>query len=333
MAVHFIVDDQSNEVRYLCPVTKQTVSGTYFNDTWTTIANDECRLGEGWFQYTFYGTGVEIAASTSIAEEDFYVKIDNEPWVMQHGRGRYESPPLSDGLHTVSYAAGQLVFPILDYLVVKAGYTTPLQDRNIIVDNVDTSITYNGAWTTEAIPPIILDSYTTSYHNITHWSTTVGDTFQFQFTGSSLTIFGTFINISFGQTFLATYTVDDVPITEAMPMGTLDGMPMTQLFSTEVTGGNHTVLVNITQISPPLSVGFDFLTYDASFASLESMPGYAAPSSSSHRISAAAIAGGVIGVISFIGAMLLLIVLLRKRYRKMKQKDGRMDREGWSELK
>lgn len=91
---------------------------------------------------------------------------------------------LSDGQHTISYAAGQVDLPLaFDYLTVTAGSSTPLQDRTIIVDDTDPLLKYDGKWATQNPSSILDDFSTASFRNTTHWSTTVGDNVQFQFTG------------------------------------------------------------------------------------------------------------------------------------------------------
>ncbi|GLB38318.1 putative ribosomal L28 family protein [Lyophyllum shimeji] len=339
MAVRYVIDDQSDELRYLCPIMPETVSGSYYNNTWTTIADDSCRIGVGWFQYSFYGTGVQIGTSTSSTDEDFYVKVDSQSWVAQHGRGLYVSPPLQDGPHTVSYAAGQLYFPLFDYIVVTAGPSTPLAERTIIVDDSDSSILYNGGWSTEQ-PSITLDPTITPFQNTTHWSTAVGDTIKFQFTGTGFSIYGTLSNNSIGATFSATYTIDGVPTPASMSKDTSDGLLMTQFFAADVPDGNHTLLVNITDLSQPMAVGFDFLTYNASFTSIGQMPGYGSPpvtAPSRKTSSAGAIAGAVIGSIVFVGGAILLAFLLRRKRRARTPQDIERiklrDSGGWSELK
>ncbi|KAG5734033.1 hypothetical protein E4T56_gene5206 [Termitomyces sp. T112] len=268
MAVHFIVDDQSPELKYLCPVTKETVSGAYLNKTWTTTASDQCL--EGWFQYTFYGT-------------------------------------VPDEQHTLVYAPGSLDTPTFDYLIVEAGPSTPLQNQTIVVDDTDPGLIYGG------------------------------DTLEFNFSGSSVAIFGAFVNISVGHDFSATYTVDGISTVASIPDGTLDGLPMNCLFSTStMPAGNHTLSVQITQISPPLFVGFDFLMYNASFANLEEIPGYVSSSSSleQRKYLAGTLAGGVIGGVGFIFAVLVFIIILRRRNRGAGRPNvmGQKNRI-WSELK
>ena len=58
--MQYLLDDQSADIAYLCPVTHQTVLGSYFNNTWTSISDESC--GDGWFQLTF--SGACVAQST-----------------------------------------------------------------------------------------------------------------------------------------------------------------------------------------------------------------------------------------------------------------------------
>ncbi|KNZ73052.1 UPF0551 protein, mitochondrial [Termitomyces sp. J132] len=315
MAVHFIVDDQSPELKYLCPVTKETVSGAYLNKTWTTTASDQCL--EGWFQYTFYGTGVEVVIFSS-SLQNHSAKLDDSSWITQYNRGSFQSPLVPDEQHTLVYAPGSLDTPTFDYLIVEAGPSTPLQNQTIVVDDTDPGLIYGGNWSTQIPFPMPRDLSTAFFRDTTHWSKNAGDTLEFNFSGSSVAIFGAFVNISVGHDFSATYTVDGISTVASIPDGTLDGLPMNCLFSTStMPAGNHTLSVQITQISPPLFVGFDFLMYNASFANLEEIPGYVSSSSSleQRKYLAGTLAGGVIGGVGFIFAVLVFIIILRRRNR------------------
>ncbi|KAH0586164.1 hypothetical protein H2248_007428 [Termitomyces sp. 'cryptogamus'] len=334
MAVHFIVDDQSPELKYLCPVTKETVSGAYLNKTWTTTASDQCL--EGWFQYTFYGTGVEVVIFSS-SLQNHSAKLDDSSWITQYNRGSFQSPLVPDEQHTLVYAPGSLDTPTFDYLIVEAGPSTPLQNQTIVVDDTDPGLIYGGNWSTQIPFPMPRDLSTAFFRDTTHWSKNAGDTLEFNFSGSSVAIFGAFVNISVGHDFSATYTVDGISTVASIPDGTLDGLPMNCLFSTStMPAGNHTLSVQITQISPPLFVGFDFLMYNASFANLEEIPGYVSSSSSleQRKYLAGTLAGGVIGGVGFIFAVLVFIIILRRRNRGAGRPNvmGQKNRI-WSELK
>ena len=195
-----LVDDQDSRINYLCPSLKQIVASSYSNDTWTTIQSADC--SNGWFEYVFYGalfsylsfapsstrnigTGVHIAASVAHPTQDVSVKLDDGQFIPQPGNGHYDSPVLADGRHTVTYAIGNVsLVPVFDYLTVDAGPSTQLNGSTLIVDDSDTAITYSGGWTTNPPHPLSFDYSTSLYKNTTHWSSTVGDTLEFKFTGS-----------------------------------------------------------------------------------------------------------------------------------------------------
>jgi len=130
------------------------------------------------------GTGVHIAASVAHPTQDVSVKLDDGHFIPQPGNGHYHSPVLADGRHTVTYAIGNVsLIPVFDYLTVEAGTSTPLNGSTLIVDDSDTAIKYSGDWTTSPPHPLSFDYSTSLYKNTTHWSSTVGDTIEFKFTG------------------------------------------------------------------------------------------------------------------------------------------------------
>ncbi|KAG6837627.1 hypothetical protein H0H93_006148 [Arthromyces matolae] len=312
MTIHYIVDDQSPELEYLCPVTKEQVSGSYYNKTWTTTASNEC--ADGWFQHTFAGTSVE-AMTFSWTPQNHSGKIDSSPWVTQYNRGYFSSGPLTDGQHTFVYASGALKTPAFDYLVIGAGHSTSLHNRTIIVDDADSNIVYSGNWSTQVPSPTAVDFSTASFRDTTHWAMDAGASFQYNFNGNSIAIFGSFANISTAShDFSASFNIDGLSTVASIPDGTLDGLPMTCLFSAPILpAGNHTLSVNITAIPSPLAFGFDFLVYNASFSSV--MADSAAPASSiSHRKApTGAMVGGLVGGIAFVLGIVAVIFWLRRR--------------------
>lgn len=132
----------------------------------------------------FLGTQTRIWASASQRNQNYSVKIDDGPFVVQSGDGYFESPILNDGQHTVTYSAGDTsLYPALDYLTVTAGPSTQLLGRTVIVD--DTEIPeFSGQWSTEPPTPFVLSRPSALYKNTTHWTRTVGDTFTFHFNGA-----------------------------------------------------------------------------------------------------------------------------------------------------
>lgn len=126
---------------------------------------------------------MQVAASAN--QGDFSVKIDDGAFVPQTGAG-YESPVLPDGEHTLTYAfdGARGALTVFDFLTVSAGPSTPLMDRTLIVDDADDAVNFIGQWSTT--PPSNSDDSdfsTKLYQDTTHWSSSVGDVLEFQFTG------------------------------------------------------------------------------------------------------------------------------------------------------
>lgn len=208
MTVSLLVDDQDSQIQYLCPSLHQIVTGSYYNNTWSTVESESC--SSGWFQYTFngalllegpyvifigltslllrVGVGVQVSASVANAGQNYQVKIDDGSFVPQTGHGSYQSPVLPDGKHTITYASSfsSRTPPSFDYLAVTPGPSTPLSGRTLAVDDADPAFIYSGKWTTTPLNPITFDYSTSLYRNTTHWSSTIGDTLQFNFIGASL---------------------------------------------------------------------------------------------------------------------------------------------------
>jgi hypothetical protein len=324
-----LVDDQDSRINYLCPSLKQDVAGSYSNNTWTTIQSADC--SNGWFEYVFYGTGVHIAASVAHPTQDVSVKLDDGHFIPQPGNGHYDSPVLADGRHTVTYAIGNVsLVPVFDYLTVDAGPSTPLSGSTLIVDDSDTTIKYSGSWTTSPPHPLSFDYSTSLYKNTTHWSSTVGDTIEFKFTGTSVSVYGLFSNISAGGNISATYSIDGNSTTQFVPQGSLDSVPMAQLFHADLQAGNHTLSVNVTSITSPRALGVDFIAYNSSVTSVAALPGYTQSpiqtastnhhSSASSSIHAWIITAIVLGVVLVLGLGLGGVLFARRRARRTEEK-------------
>jgi len=132
------------------------------------------------------GTGIHVSASVAQPGASYSVKIDDGPLEALSGDGSFNSPALTDGKHTITYATGSKGFPSFDFLTVTAGDSTSLDGQTLVVDDADSSITYSGNWATSAPSPVSFDYSTSLYRDTTHWSSSVGDNMHFQFTGESL---------------------------------------------------------------------------------------------------------------------------------------------------
>jgi len=311
-AATIFVDDQDSNVQYLCPVLKERVTGSYYKNTWTSPQNTSC--GTGWFQYTFNGTGVHVAATfTNIS--DFPVRIDNDDFLLYTGNGTYDSPTLPEGQHTITYAMGNLsVFPAFDYLTVTAGPNTMLYGKTIAVDDNDKSITFRGSWSqaSQYPPSTPLDYAARLYQNTAHWTSTIGDTMEFAFQGSSLAVYGM---VAYNETALRNFTADFIidgvaqtrtPISNT----TFPFLPMVELFRTDLEDGNHTLLFNLTDIAGDRALGIDFVSYNASFD-------YLTPAPQSHgEASWAPKLGIALGSIAAVALFLTLGIVIWQRFRK-----------------
>jgi len=279
------------------------------------VENETC--SNGWFQYAFNGVGVQVSASLANTGQNFQVKIDDGPLVSQTGLGSFVSPVLPDGKHTITYATSfsSKTPPSFDYLTVTPGPSTPLSGKTLAVDDADPSFIYSGKWTTTPPNPITFDYSTSLYRNTAHWTSTIGDTLQFNFIGTSISVFGILANISSGGNISATYTIDGESRTLGIPKGTLDMLPMVQLFHSDLQAGNHTLVVNITDIAAPRALGVDLITYNASSDSLSPISSPSNKKNIGHQV------GTVIGVISCLLLLSAFIAYLWRR-RQLKQRQG-----------
>jgi len=306
----FFVDDQDSNVQYLCPVLKEKVTGSYYNNTWTSPQDSSC--GTGWFQYTFNGTGVHVAASFTNTS-DFPVRIDNNDFLLYTGNGTYDSPKLTDGQHTITYAMGNLsVLPAFDYLTVTAGPSTMLYGKTIAIDDDDPSIAFRGSWSPSSqYPPPSFNYAPTLFDGTGHWTSNVGDTMEFQFEGSSVAVYGM---VAYNTTALtnitADFIVDGVSQTYTVSTKTLPYLPMVQFFRADLQDGNHTLLFNLTDIQGERALGIDFIAYNASFNHLTPAPqGHSAPAwAPKVGIAIASIAGFAV--------LLTLFIIFWQRFRK-----------------
>lgn len=135
--------------------------------------------------------------------------------------------------------------------------------------------------------------------------------------GTSISVFGILANTSSGGNISATYTVDGISKTLGIPKGTLDMLPMVQLFHSDLQAGSHTLVVNVTDIAAPRALGIDFITYNASFDSLSS----SLPAGASNQKKLGLRVGAAIGAISCVLLLCALVAYLWRR-RQLKQRRG-----------
>ncbi|KAJ6559170.1 hypothetical protein DFH09DRAFT_1162112 [Mycena vulgaris] len=315
MGFILIVDDRDPQIQYHCPVTKETVSpGSYFRNTWTSIKSLSCGQQSGWFSHVFNGTQTRIWGSAFQTNQNYSVKIDDGPFIVQSGDGYFESPILEDGLHTVVYAAGAMsLYPTFDYLTVTAGSTTQLLGQTVIVDDSEIA-EYSGQWSTQSLTQLPLARSSAIYRNTTHWTSTVGDNFTFQFNGNSVAVYGVLPNLlnnTDSGNSSAAYIVDGVPTVVSLPSGSNQVQPMTEFFHVELEAGMHTLVFNLTEVAPSHVIGIDFVVYNSSVdTSTVQSPIVTSPKKTDHtRI----IVGATLGVLAALALFGLLIFIYRRR--------------------
>lgn len=146
--------------------------------------------------------------------------------------------------------------------------------------------------------------------------------------GTSVSVFGLFSNISTGGNISATYSIDGNSTTQFVPMGSFDSVPMTRLFHADLQAGNHTLFVNVTSITSPRALGVDFIAYNSSVTSVAALPGYTPVqaastnhlSSTSSSMHAWAITAIVLGVVLVLGLLLGGVLFARRRARRTEEK-------------
>ncbi|KAJ7266840.1 hypothetical protein C8J57DRAFT_1068625 [Mycena rebaudengoi] len=274
----------------------------------------------GAFNFTFQGTSVVFYGNTSPSDkaQTFTVAIDGDPPhpaaypAPQQYRQWYASPPLSDATHTVSL--DNMVFIDLDYAVVTAGPSTPLKGTTIIVDDNSPELIYSGKWIQNTNLFETGHGYAPGlpFQNAAHQSTTIGDSFTFQFAGTSIEVHGVFqwaVPGSVDATFVldGTSTSLSFPPTPTKPL--FDDQPNFMFFSaSNLAAGNHTLAMNVTNVEGAQGFMFDYILYSPSFDSLALKPNFAAtadPPSSKRAIPVALILACIVA-----GLVVICLVIL-----------------------
>ncbi|KAF7342472.1 Gpr1 family protein [Mycena venus] len=258
----------------------------------------------------------------------------------------------------------------LDYALVTIGEATNLKGQTILVDDSSPEITWSGNWGeknsyTTPVPcglpffpnsedfPYAFTANMSPHGNTSHTSSTIGDSFAFQFSGTSLVVSGVtpgddkgqdwFLQMEFtldGSTATANFTRDPAYVTKPH---------FTYFSSGTLKSGNHTLVGKILAAtgSPSPAAQIDYITYKPSFLTLKDKPTFdsslgnlnlshstnapgpttsPSPSANSDKIPsssrgapAGAIVGGVVGALFVVASILgVLWVVRRKRKRTPK---------------
>jgi hypothetical protein len=134
--------------------------------------------------------------------------------------------------------------------------------------------------------------------------------------GSSVSVVGITTGIASGGNITASYTLDGDSKTLSIPQGTLDSLPMVELFHADVLPGLHTLSINITSIQSPRALGIDFIAYNASFNNITPDHTVAAATNSGalHKSDVGTKVGAVFGALAGVGVLVGLSILLWRKY-------------------
>ncbi|KAJ7482948.1 hypothetical protein B0H11DRAFT_1807255 [Mycena galericulata] len=330
-----IVDDHDPRVQYT-PSTGWTTKGKpveYMSTTTasTTPGNTATFSFEG-TSLTVYGTvgpskGQGATMSFSIDNElptTFTAPGSNSSTV--HHEVLWDSGTLADGNHTLLITQTSKVEQIfLDYFLYE---TTSTAGQTIFVDDNDDSMKFSSNW---ALAP----SSEELFQNTGHVCQESECTLSFTFEGTSLQLYGAIPTGSDGSGFNSSVAIDEgthVPITLDQPEPTLTGNFLLFTSPTELSPGNHTMLLTTHNVDQFL---VDYILFtsqaDPSTASPARAPpispsaageaGVAGVASPNHNTSKsfpiAAVVGGVVGGLVFLALIFVAALLWRRRKRRL----------------
>ncbi|KAF5357387.1 hypothetical protein D9758_005831 [Tetrapyrgos nigripes] len=291
----------------------------------------------------FQGTSISFTgntASSTNAPTSFLASIDsNEAYNVsidaagetQYYIQWYSTPTLPDGHHSINLTA---IIIDIDYALITAGESTPFSSNStIVVDNDHAEIWYSGNWARSdsflETAPNMPDG--PALGNSTHRCNTPGSSFEFHFSGTQVGVWGVFQWKDSGILDVD-FILDNKTTSKAIFANTDPGFPEQRhypFFNAEgLEGGNHTLVVNITQATGDQIFAFDYIFYTPDFTSLSTKPVFARPTdgsstspaepsstSSSSRTSPniGAIVGGVVGGVVLLGILVGVFLLLRRR--------------------
>ncbi|KAJ6550050.1 hypothetical protein B0H19DRAFT_1264913 [Mycena capillaripes] len=349
----------------------------------TNFIPDFTPVGDGAWVFGFDGTSVSLFGITPPSQFPQTIAIDNtaDPFynlniTNPHNYTVFNYPAAARG--GLFYTSDRLFTPgeikvgitgarglAIDYAVVTVRETTDLSGQTILVDDSSSEITWNGQWSSK-------DNYTmpvpctlplspksedllgfvaamSPHGNTSHASSTPGDSFTFQFAGTSLVVSGVtpgehngqgwFLHMQFtldGKVTNASFTSDPAYVTKPH---------FTYFTSGAVKSGNHTLVGKVLAAigTPPPAAQIDYITYKPSFLTVQDKPifgsaianatqdpvggGNPSPSSSSTPPSQSAarssrgtpvgsIIGGVVGGLVLLACIFATLLIARRKRRR-----------------
>ncbi|ESK87604.1 hypothetical protein Moror_1962 [Moniliophthora roreri MCA 2997] len=362
--VMIIVDDKNmtfNEPSlWRVSGTPRWYGGTSMWSSGTFLANETFAS----FSLSFQGISIAFFGNSPAPDNSptFSINIDSQTSSATYPELRadtqwYTSPILTDEPHEITLSNLDQID--VDYAIITPGDQTPLEGTTLTVDDSDPEIVYYGQWKEEngrrfdqgieiSVRPL---------RSTTHTSTSSGDSFVFQFAGTSISVHG-LLPLKVVGSLDVTFTLDGSSSVSSVfpdPNSKVDMLLQPNyLFykSPTLTPGNHSLIVNVTGVVGEQSFIIDHLTYIPSFARLSQKPNFASTSAESGSTATAttslseptgqtgskkprqhvgAIVGGVVGGVITLLAILLLLLLARRRH-KAKEKGRAFASEPFSSM-
>ncbi|KAK7434381.1 hypothetical protein VKT23_020226 [Stygiomarasmius scandens] len=335
--------------------TPAILSGMYFNDTLVWFnSTDEVLI-------SFEGISLELFGE-AIGPINQKIQVDFEEVNLNatFGSQWYTSPTLPASVST-SVGMDGINNMSINYALVAVTAATDLHGKTILVDDLNPEINWSGNWETRINLPFSATSLSPDMNEIgsngnqtifklphgngTHISRNIGDSFTFQFAGTSILVSGVSPNadpFNVGAVSLV-FELDGERTNIHLPTRNPEVL-MHQVYfqNNSLSSGNHTLTGTVTDVIGNGSAIIDYLTYKPSFDSLSTKPDFpdipnsitTTPSgspttfpsptsiSNPNNSSAPLVAGTTIGAVLFLVVLSLAVWYLRKKSRKRRSLSG-----------
>ncbi|KAK7028931.1 hypothetical protein VNI00_014768 [Paramarasmius palmivorus] len=232
------------------------------------------------YEDTLQGTSISLYGYVPDFEVNLDARLGPESSSARTTTYWYQSPSLADQEHTIDAWFEDRAF--IDYVLIQAGGTTDLSGKTIFVDDAnEDEIWYAGQWKASAdddfgysAPSESPTGYHTGARTIRK-STMVGDSIEFRFSGSSISVYGMYHDaeeystIDFGLDGSITH-IDFPPDLQRH----LTGARVNYLLyeNTTLVPGNHTLTLNVTSLANNSDFYIDYITYKSAFSFLHEKP-------------------------------------------------------------
>ncbi|KAK7028054.1 hypothetical protein VNI00_015005 [Paramarasmius palmivorus] len=323
--------DRSNRSDWTTPSSPLWLEGNVLlvNGTNATGFND---LGQN-FTTTFNGTSISFFGSAlstfvpTVTVDQGDAQSVTLPQIGVHTEW-YRSPPLSDAEHTIQFTGLDLIN--IDYSIITAGESTSLsQSRPVVIDDsAEDEIWYRGQWKQEMNRIVQTDKITGdmahSMNDTLHVSRNIGDSLEFHFAGSDISVYGILELIPDGNFTLefnldgTTITRKDYPLEGKYKLFGYNTLTNYKFYENPgISPGNHTLLVNVTAVQGSQGFQLDYLAYAPMFTSVSQKPVFirSDPETIKSRLPIGAIVGGTVG-----GTIVLLMVGIMVFWRRKRSK-------------